>query len=67
MAQSRMPIARREIKAGAPLSAPGFAEAISEMRRAFQSMEVVGQKGIKAKLEWANGRPRITIELETPP
>ena len=35
------------------------------MEKALRNLKVVGRNGVKASLDWANGYPVITIELES--
>ena len=59
-------IFKRPIQKGQPLASSGVAEGLQSIARALDNLEVVGRNGIKAKLEWSNGIPRITIEMEKP-
>lgn len=56
---------KRPIRSGDPISSVD-AGGLSDMAKALENLEVVGRNGIKASIEWANGYPRIVIELETP-
>lgn len=52
------------IRKGAPLAKSGVAEGLEAMARAIERLEVVGENDIKARIEWANGIPRIIIGRE---
>ncbi len=55
---------KRKISKGDPISAPGIADAIQNMAKALENLQVVGDAHIDAKIDWANGYPRITLKYK---
>ena len=46
---------------GRPVAQDGVAEGLAALARALENLQVVGEDDITARLDWANGIPRITI------
>lgn len=64
MAQTQSAFFKKTLKKGTPTCAAGVADGIERLAKAIEKLEVVGDDHIDAKLDWANGYPRITLKYK---
>ena len=64
MAEKSRAIFKRQPNKGDPVAASGIAEGLQRLSRAIENLEIKGDDYIDAKIEWANGYPRITLKFK---
>ena len=61
MSQSPTEFARGKAKKGDPINSISLLETVNALEVSFKKMEVRGENGIEARIDWASGIPRIII------
>ena len=62
MATSRVVANGKKVSKGDPISKKGLNEVVNDLQKAVLGLEVKGENGITARIDWAGGTPRIIIK-----